>query len=458
MDPLDPTIQERLVAYLDGELDAAESRRVEELLANDPRVRAALQRLDRTWELLDELDTPPVREGLTRTTLEMVAVAAAQDAEAAEAEAPRRRRRGRLLAAGLLAAVGLAGFLAVLTLLPDANRQLLHDLPLLENLDQYREIDDLDFLRLLARAKLFPDEGDAGGSEETESWAARRERIKDMTPVQKDQLWKRQQQFQKLDPGQQQRVRELHEQLEHDAEAGRLRNVLAHYCQWLSALPAYPADLKGLPPEERLQRVKNLQKEQAARQLSPEDREAIVRWIDRYARQHADRMLAMISEKRKPQLAKLGPAGRHRMAVGMLYQRWQSANAASLGLLGSDVLADLRGGLSPQTRARLEEKPLNEQWQIVAEWVRQVARQQAARRGPGAMLPNLDEQLAHYFEHGLSDQQRDRLMSLPGEEMQQQLRAMFDRDQHGKKLSGPPGAAARKGGKADKPKGQDATP
>ena len=172
MDPLDPTIQERLVAYLDGELDAEESRRVEELLVSDPRVRSALQRLDRTWELLDELDAPAVREGLTRTTLEMVAVAAAKDAEAARAEAPRRRRRTWLLAAASLTAAVLAGFLAVLALRPDANRQLLRDLPLLENLDQYREIDSLEFLRLLARAKLFPDEGDAGGSEEAESWPA----------------------------------------------------------------------------------------------------------------------------------------------------------------------------------------------------------------------------------------------------------------------------------------------
>ena len=77
---------------------------------------------------------------------------------------------------------------------------------------------------------------------------------------------------------------------------------------------------------------------------------------------------------------------------------------------------------------------------MVAEWIRQVARQQAAaRRGPGSLWPNLDEQLAHFFEHGLDDQQRDRLMSLPGEDMQQQLRAMFDRYQHGKKPPGAPG-------------------
>ena len=173
MDQLDPAIREQLVAYLDGELDAESSRRIEELLANDPRVRAALQGLDRTWELLDELDTPPVREGFTHTTLEMVAVAAAKDAQQARSEAPRRRRQRRLLVlAGLLWA-GLAGFLIAKTVLPDPNRELLQDLPLLESLDQYREVDSLDFLRLLVRNKLFVEESDAGGSEPAESLAQR---------------------------------------------------------------------------------------------------------------------------------------------------------------------------------------------------------------------------------------------------------------------------------------------
>ena len=95
-----------------------------------------------------------------------------------------------------------------------------------------------------------------------------------------------------------------------------MRNVLAHYCQWLSGLPTYQqAPLKELPPPERIRQIKDLQKEQAARQLSAEDREAIVRWIDRYAQQHAARLLAMLPEEGKKQLAKLGPAARHRRAV-----------------------------------------------------------------------------------------------------------------------------------------------
>ena len=155
----DAPLEEQLVAYLDGELDTESNRRIEELLAADPQVRASLQGLDRTWELLDELDTTtPAAEGLAQTTLEMVAVAAADEAEQVRCEAPRRRRRRLAAAGGGLLAASLAGFLAVALLRPDPNRQLLEDLPVLMNFDEYRQIDDLQFLRALHDERLFSEE------------------------------------------------------------------------------------------------------------------------------------------------------------------------------------------------------------------------------------------------------------------------------------------------------------
>jgi len=154
----DPFVEQQLVAYLDGELDAGASRRIEEMLATDPRLREHLQCLDHTWELLDELDTSQVAEQFTHSTLEMVASAAVEEAEHSRREAPRRRRRKWLLAGGGLATAAAAGFLAVALLRPDPNRQLLRDLPVLERLDQYREIDDLGFLRALRDEGLFAEE------------------------------------------------------------------------------------------------------------------------------------------------------------------------------------------------------------------------------------------------------------------------------------------------------------
>jgi anti-sigma factor RsiW len=163
-DPADKEalLREELVAYLDGELDPQQSRQIEQRAAVEPDARRMLQELDRTWHMLDELDAPPTSEDFTRTTLEMVALAAVGDAEKAKAQRPRQRLRAWLWAAAGLVGAAAAGFLVVAALLPDPNAQLLQDLPILENFDQYREIDSVDFLRALNKEKLFTEDGNDG--------------------------------------------------------------------------------------------------------------------------------------------------------------------------------------------------------------------------------------------------------------------------------------------------------
>ena len=460
-DQLDPAIREQLVAYLDGELDADNSRRVEELLANDPRVRATMQGFDRTWELLDELDAPPVRDGFTQTTLEMVALAAAKDAEHARTEAPRRRRRRLLLAAAGLAAAGLAGFLGVMVLLPNPNRQLLQDLPMLENLDEYREIDTIDFLRLLARERLFVEEGDAGSGEEPESLAQRRERVKNMSAAQEERLLNRQQQFEKLDPAGQQRVRQLHEQLQRDPQADKLREVLAallpvaHGATALSPIASEGSAAAAADPEDQEDSTR-AGRGQPVQREGPPGVAAMDRPLRAAARGPAAGNAAPLPQAAVFQAPSRGAAphgagpdlpavaaGRRRVAGGVGQRRvGRSARRA--------VARDPR---------RLEALSVAAQSQIVAEWIGQVSRQQAAVRRPaGPRLPNLDEQLAHFFEFHLDEEQRDRLMSLPGDEMQQRLRERFDRFQHERGKKGPALYPSRpeKSGDAAKPPAAEA--
>jgi anti-sigma factor RsiW len=154
---MEPALQEQLVAYLDGELDAETSRRIEGLLASDPKIRQTLQTLDRTWELLDELEKPQVADKFTQSTLEMVIVAAEEDTKQGQTTASRRRLwRKALFGVGLLGAAAI-GFMVV-SLQPDPNQQLIQDLPILENLDDYLQTDDIQFLRMLREEGVFAEE------------------------------------------------------------------------------------------------------------------------------------------------------------------------------------------------------------------------------------------------------------------------------------------------------------
>lgn len=158
-----PPVNEQLVAYLDGELDDESNRALEQRLATDSGLRSQLGQLQRTWDMLDHLGLAEVGETFTRTTIEMVAFAAEEEQQEEDAKRPHRRRRRWLLGAAGIAASFAVGFGLVWSFWPNPNRQLLEDLPVLERLDEYQQIDDIQFLELLHEKGVFPAEGDNGG-------------------------------------------------------------------------------------------------------------------------------------------------------------------------------------------------------------------------------------------------------------------------------------------------------
>jgi anti-sigma factor RsiW len=148
-------LTEQLSAYLDGELDADDRQKVEELLARDPQARSELQRLERAWELLDGLPRIELEPSFTQTTVEMIAVRVADDVGDAQGPPPRRRGSFWLVMGSLCLGAAVAGFVAVKLAAPDPNAALLGDLPVIENVEHYLQGGDVEFLRKLKQTGLF---------------------------------------------------------------------------------------------------------------------------------------------------------------------------------------------------------------------------------------------------------------------------------------------------------------
>ena len=149
---------EELVAYLDGELSRENVSRVEDALSENAEYRLRLKQLQQAWDLMDDLPQSTMDESFTKSTVEFVVVAA-------ESEVVATVNRWKTWRVGVwalsLAVVVLTvwGGAALVTLLGGRdNQQLLNDLPLVQEIDVYDPIDNMDFLEELDASGVFAEE------------------------------------------------------------------------------------------------------------------------------------------------------------------------------------------------------------------------------------------------------------------------------------------------------------
>lgn len=414
---------DELVAYLDGELPPDECRRIEDRLAGDAEYRRQLEELDRAWEVLDELPRTTIGEDFVRTTIDMVTLTAERDLAAQTAALPALRRRRTWLMVAACVAAATVGFAAAHVLTPDSNGALLADLPVIAQVDLLTQVDNVDFLRRLADVPLEPSAEErqtverelaqlelagAPSREQRQQW------VEHLSTDQKASLaadWKR---FRNLvpDPEAQQRLRDLEQQIAQAPDADQLRKTMLVYGLWLARrTPGEQAELRALPTDERLSRVKRFTRQdnrQAAQQLSAEDAKAL-----------RDAVLALAEQRKQALLEQMRQRGadnpernlEKRRAAGALYILFRELQNDETG----DALRkQLTSHLSPAAQQHLESlrPPWRERqlWQ----WVRD------------SLQPKLGpEELERFFAEDLDNNQRERLLSLPREEMEAELERLY---------------------------------
>ena len=139
-----------LVAYLDGELDDQTTQRIESVLGQSPVARNDVEMLVRTYDLLDLLPRPKATAEFTEKTI-ATARLAETPVDYTRTEGFRKAQQAvRLFAASVVvAACGLGGYAAVNQYAPLPSDTLLRDLPVIEKIDEYTEVGDIEFLKRL---------------------------------------------------------------------------------------------------------------------------------------------------------------------------------------------------------------------------------------------------------------------------------------------------------------------
>ena len=159
--------KEELVAYLDGELPDEVASRVEKSLVDDANVRRDVEQLTKTFDLLDLLPTSQASDGFAEKTL--TAIRTQADAPKPEstgkATSPVKTKsnyskRAKVWGIRAAAFIGLmfaatSGFNGTFKQNSEPMDELLTELPVIQRLDEYKEIGDVEFLKSLSESGLF---------------------------------------------------------------------------------------------------------------------------------------------------------------------------------------------------------------------------------------------------------------------------------------------------------------
>jgi len=258
---------------------------------------------------------------------------------------------------------------------------------------------------------------------------AARQEIEAMSPQQKQDLERRYEQFMALTPQERERIRRLHRQLDEDPQGRELRQTMHRYHVWLGTLPAVTRyELRDLEPAERIARIKELREaaRRAMRQPTPEDRKAIQEWLDERVAKLKARLEESLGHERAEHFSKRSPQFQRGVVVWSSFFKGRHGGRGPA--INFEALAELRGRLSPESRAWLAEQPPQEQWKTLGRWIALVV-------GPHQGGPHRGEHLDRFVEQ-LPPEKKDELLRLPPDEMERELWAYFAGKEE---LGGPPG-------------------
>lgn len=281
---------ESLVAYLDGELPAAEAAAIKQAAEVDEQVKLRLGKLQDSWSFLDDLPEEKLNQRVAQSTLEMVTMAIEN--------APRswmgwlaRFRLPIVLAAALVALGAGIVFSQATTLLRD--RATLENLPFVINFEKLLNLPSVEFLELLtenesltnmsiqAGSKPSADLGSASRGVFKMSLDERREWIEQLEPVAQQQLAEKLRNFKRLPQYKLERAAELGQHISaHQDRASEYIAAINAYHQLVHNNTGFAVAMDdAVALGDRKAQIDRLNEELAFQyELTDDDRYALSEW------------------------------------------------------------------------------------------------------------------------------------------------------------------------------------
>lgn len=420
---------EEIVAYLDGELSPEESARVEQRLASDESYRRQLQGIEQAWTALDALPQEYVDDRFSRTTMELAVKAAATEVLERTMALPVVQRRRRLSSVLAAVAVAALAFLVFRLAWQSADRALLADLPLVDNVDVYTQFDSPEFLRSLRNefGGDFHEFGCAAGKapERTERFQTvsltdgRDDWLGKLDDEERTQLRAKFNRFRQLPVEEQQRIRKLHNEIASADDAAQLQQAMLVYADWVGGLPpARQYELRTTPPGDRVRTIDKWldeMRDDALLTLTDEELHRFVRKI----REPLDKLQREAFESSE---------GRGRGRAPFSPYTMLRRVAVAMGESGEFHEAALKA-LPERTHEAFKSLEPSQKVERIGTWLRQSESLQGEVS---------QEALESFFadEKNLDAETRAKLLSLPPGEMEQALRRLY-RSQPGRGFGKP---------------------
>ncbi|NOY30270.1 MAG: hypothetical protein GXP28_08860 [Planctomycetes bacterium] len=413
---------EQIVSYLDGELSAEESARVEQRLATDEAFRRELQSLDRAWAALEELPLTTVEDRFAKTTMEMVVQNARGEVDQKTRALPIQKRNRTLRNGLLVATAAVLGCLVFRISWQNPNRSLLADLDVIQNADVYAQFREVDFLRQLSRrvpSDAWPADADSRLEEESpagspEQW------LEDLAKDERLALRAKTNRFRALPAERQEQLRRIHNEINTAKDAEQLQQTMRAYQQWLGSLPASEQyELRELSADRRVGRIQKMLRQHATSkllELSPEELRSFFQKVKSRLEQERGRLLEKMAPRERARFqTKSAHEQRQDLIRKLMRDSWQRGDRSN-GFVQE---------LIPEGKRQAFEKLSHEEKRRrLARWMAEALMQEGGHRSrPGRHFgKEISEQdLEKHFAEELDAATLERLLALPRDKMQRQL-------------------------------------